>query len=324
LRASLHHLSISFVTVMLCGPALAASEESAVDASGIVAAREAQLEVLKSNIHRWACDNPKYATSVAGCRQLNAQAASLAASIEELKTGAPSTPSEAKAEEKKPVNLKMLTYRSQTNPSGFYRTYCVKLCDGSSIPMSYSTQPGNFLADHERCQSGCPSSPSKLFYSTTNQGLEKAVALDGQRYAYLPNAFRFRAEYVKDCQCKPEPWSDEAKADYERRAVEAARSPDESVVASGVSESAQLAANAEVVSADEIAPKPPRQPKALGRYRYSSVEGGSVDPMTGYRTPRRTYTENGVASRNRFYAGTYDTRGAYAPRRRGFFLFGSR
>ena len=50
------------------------------------------------------------------------------------------------------------------------------------------------------------------------------VSLTGERYADLPNAFRYRSEYLNACACGPKPWSAEAKAQYERRAVLATRS----------------------------------------------------------------------------------------------------
>ena len=43
------------------------------------------------------------------------------------------------------------------------------------------------------------------------------VDLNGNAYSRTQNAFRYRKEYVKECRCKPEPWSDEAKQDYARR-----------------------------------------------------------------------------------------------------------
>lgn len=109
--------------------------------------------------------------------------------------------------------------------------------------MSNATQPGNFLADEEKCQSSCPSSPAKLFYhANPGEDVEQMAALDGQHYSDMPNAFRFRTEYAKDCRCKPEPWSAEAKADYTRRQVAATRSPTGQSVAAGVAESAKIAA----------------------------------------------------------------------------------
>ena len=78
-------------------------------------------------------------------------------------------------------------------------------------------------------------------------------ALTGERYADLPNAFRYRSEYVESCACGPRPWSDEAKAVYERRAVLAARTRVERIVAAGTSEMARSLAEAELVVAERPA-----------------------------------------------------------------------
>jgi hypothetical protein len=298
-----------------------------------IGSRARQLEILNGNIRRWGCDMPQYATSVAGCRQLKAQAASLAASIDLLKAGGGEAidepvpaPTEAVVA-KKPPRLKMLTYRSKTNPSGYYRTFCVKLCDGTPIPISYSTRPGNFLSDDDKCQSSCPSCASKLFYAPTDQGIEQSVALDGQRYSNLPNALRYRTELVKDCRCKPEPWSKEAKTEYQRREVAATQTSGESIVAAGVTETARIAASGDIEVADEVETRPSAsRSKDWARYRYSNAEygltGGYGAGAGRYGTvPRSAYPATGSSSRN-----GYDARSASAQpqRRRGFFLFGSR
>lgn len=338
---------LTALAVLSCTSFISANAQSAQDDHASVSApderiasRASQLEILNQNIRRWGCDRPQYATSVVGCRQLNAQAASLAASIDGLKEGAGQVtdepipaPTEAVAA-KKPPSLKMLTFRSKTNPSGYYRTFCVKLCDGSPIPISYSTRPANFLADDDRCQSSCPSCASKLFYAPTDQGVEQSVALDGQRYSNLPNALRYRIELVKDCRCKPEPWSQEAKTEYQRREIVATQSASESIVAAGVTETAKIAASGDIEIADEVETRPsPSRAKDWARYRYSNVDYGSTD---GYGPRANRY---GSLPRSAYQAGSssrngYDARDAYDPhsanaqpqpqRRRGFFLFGSR
>ena len=169
-----------------------------------------------------------------------------------------------------------------SNPSAYYRTFCVKLCDGSSIPMSYSTRPGNFLSDDDRCQSSCPSSPSKLFYAPTNQGVEQSVGLDSQRYSNLPNALRYKTEFVEDCRCKPEPWSKEAQIEYQRRDIVATQTSGESVVAAGITETAKIAAGGDIEIADqtETRPSAPRS-KDWSRYRYSNADDGSSEWLWG-------------------------------------------
>lgn len=332
-------LSVSF-----CAPVSFANAQSTEDDSAAatppderLASRASQLESLNQNIRRWGCDRPQYATSVVGCRQLNAQAASLATSIAGLKedggqaAAQPVPAPTAAVAATKPPRVKMLTYRSKTNPSGYYRTFCVKLCDGFPIPMSYSTRPANFLSDDDRCQSNCASCESKLFYAPTDQGVEQSVALDGQRYSNLPNALRYRIELVKDCRCKPQSWSKEAKAEYQRREVVATQSAGESIVAAGVTETAKIAAAVDVEIADEVETRPstPRA-KDWARYRYSNVDYGSAIGGPANRSgplPRSAYPASGPSSRNGYDArGAYDPRSATAQpqRRKGFFLFGSR
>ena len=56
-----------------------------------------------------------------------------------------------------------------------------------------------------KCQSSC-SSPAKLFYSAIpGQDAGEMVALTGERYGEIANAFRYRSEYVEGCACKPNP-----------------------------------------------------------------------------------------------------------------------
>jgi uncharacterized protein DUF2865 len=336
--ASIPALLAAVVALCCTGP-ISANAQSMQDVDAGVASRLRQLEILKGNIHRWGCDKPQYATSVASCRQLNAQAASLAASIDglrasesELSTEPAADTSEAESDAAtKPPRLKVLTFRSRTNPAAHYRTFCVKLCDGSSVPIGYSTRPGGFLADDERCESSCPLSPSKLFYAPTDKGLEQSVALDGQRYSRLPNAFRYRTEFVKDCRCKPEPWSQEAKVEYERRAVVAAQSSGEGVVGAGITESAKIAAGGDIEVAEETEATENRpsadRSKGWDRDRYSNAD--SIDGTGSYRGYDTRSAYPGYTTRNNYYAkGGYDPRSAYVQpqpqRRRGFFLFGSR
>jgi hypothetical protein len=87
----------------------------------------------------------------------------------------------------------------------------------------------------------------------------------GPRYADLPNAFRYHAEYVESCACGPKPWSDEAKAIYQRRAVLATRTRAERIVAAGAGEMAKILAEAELV----VAERPARsRDAAMSRARF--------------------------------------------------------
>ena len=84
-----------------------------------------------------------------------------------------------------------------------YRTLCVRSCDGYYFPVSYSTLPSRFANDAQQCQSQC-AAPAELFvYRNPGEEAEQAVSTDGLRaYNDLPNAWRYRKEYVKGCSCK--------------------------------------------------------------------------------------------------------------------------
>jgi hypothetical protein len=126
----------------------------------------------------------------------------------------------------------------------------VRLCDGFYYPISDLSRPGNFLAEEKACQSSC-AVPARLFYQPAPaDDAADLLALTGERYADLPNAFRYRSEYVESCACGPKPWSDEAKAGYQRRAVLATRTEVECIVAAGAGEMAKVLAETELLVAE--------------------------------------------------------------------------
>jgi hypothetical protein len=271
-----------------------------------------QLTVLSQNIHRWGCDRPMYATSVEGCIQLNGQARDLAAELDALKSQAgplwtsdKEAAAEASAFKARPLAARRYTFRQETNPGTSYRTVCVRLCDGFYFPVSEATQPGNFLTDQQRCQSSC-SSPTKLFYqSLPADDANTLVALTGEHYDQLLNAYRYRAQYVDSCSCGPKPWSAEAQAEYERRAVIAQRTPEETIVASGATEVGKILAGASETVVAEAKPvtkvrytktkvtsvtvDKPRVKVAPRLPRYTLVAPGDVTRVVPRRQPKQRY-----------------------------------
>ena len=123
---------------------------------------------------------------------------------------------------------------------------CVRLCDGFYFPVNEASRPSDFAADEARCRSSC-TAPVKLFYMTNAEDdVAQMKALDGRSYADLPNAFRYRGEYVMQCACKPKPWSEEAKLIFDGRAVLAARNALERQVAAGADAAGRLLAQGEI------------------------------------------------------------------------------
>jgi hypothetical protein len=228
-----------------------------------IASKLHQLASLKRDIDEAACEFAADDASIEACQQLEARARSLEAEIEELKSRVGPAAGRDQAEE--PIapqssapRPRPYTYRWQTSPSGTYRTVCVRLCDGFYFPINDRSQPGNFLAEEKACRSSC-AVPARLFYRPApGDDAANLTALTGERYADLPNAYRYRAEYVESCACGPKPWSDEAKAVYERRAALATRTKAERIVAAGAGETAKLLAEAELV----LAERPARSPDA--------------------------------------------------------------
>lgn len=269
----------------------------------IIASKVHQRVVLKRDLDRGGCDKPVDDARMEGCRQLDAKLHLLAAELEELKaragdawTSEKEKAAEASAPQPAPRRPKPYTYRWRTNSNAGYRTLCVRLCDGFYYPISALSRPDSFRDEERACQSSC-STPAKLFYQPApGEAADEMVALTGERYAELPNAYRSRTEYVDSCACKPKPWSAEAKAEYERRAVLAARTRAERIVAAGADEMAAILAKADL----KVAQRTPRARDAtivkLGQYpagkglfwRYRAYRTGLLaQPQPGNKPPQR-------------------------------------
>jgi hypothetical protein len=150
--------------------------------------------------------------------------------------------------------------------SNGYRTLRVRMCDGYYWPISFSTSRYGLTRDAQRCESSC-GAPARLFYYRNPGGcVEGMVDLQGKPYANLENAFRYRTEYVSDCRCKPEPWSEAAKQEYERRAeaAESESSDETAKVADAGETAAQGADNSSALQ--HAAPAPYYVPRTTPRY----------------------------------------------------------
>lgn len=115
---------------------------------------------------------------------------------------------------------------SKILPFATYRTMCVRQCDGFYYPVSFSTLPSRFGQDTNTCQSRCAAPVDLYVYRNPGETVEQMISLNGQPYSALPNAFRFRKQFVKGCSCKvseykPELLQDQpAETDEERKQSE--------------------------------------------------------------------------------------------------------
>ena len=107
--------------------------------------------------------------------------------------------------------------------SGTFRTVCARSCDGAYFPISFATVPSRFPDDEKTCKSLCPASEATLFaYRNPGEDMNQAVSIGGQSYSSMPNAFRYRNEFVPSCSCKAagQTWSDALKSIDDKAAAE--------------------------------------------------------------------------------------------------------
>src|SRR3954470_19410477 len=107
--------------------------------------------------------------------------------------------------------------------SGTFRTVCARSCDGAYFPISFATVPSRFPDDERTCKNLCPASEATLYaYRNPGEDMNQAVSISGQPYSAMPNAFRYRNEFVPTCSCKAvgQTWSDALKSIDEKAAAE--------------------------------------------------------------------------------------------------------
>lgn len=139
------------------------------------------------------------------------------------------------------------------DPSGRYRSVCVRTCDGFFFPISYSTYTNHLAQDATTCQSSC-AAPAELYvYRNPGGEIEQAISLNGAAYSDLPNAFRYRTQYIKGCSCK--------EAEYNPTEIEAAGQKADATPAKG-GKPAKTAAAPAATPAPAAAPAPVAPPAA--------------------------------------------------------------
>jgi hypothetical protein len=96
---------------------------------------------------------------------------------------------------------------------------CVKTCDGSFFPVSYSGAGSRADSLEDVCRSLCPNADVALYSFPFGGTIDEAASPTGEPYANLPNAGKFeKGSFDSSCSCrrKGESWA-EALADAEAR-----------------------------------------------------------------------------------------------------------
>nr|WP_246270740.1 DUF2865 domain-containing protein [Hongsoonwoonella zoysiae] len=95
--------------------------------------------------------------------------------------------------------------------SGYYRTLCVRTCDGYYFPVSFRTRKYGFGRDEAICRSMCPAAETALYvHLNPGESAEDMISLDGIAYAKQENAFAFRSKFVEGCSCQGVPARNDA------------------------------------------------------------------------------------------------------------------
>jgi len=81
-------------------------------------------------------------------------------------------------------------------------TVCVRTCDRSFFPVSYT--PVGIRADSlkEVCQALCPNADVAVYSFPFGGTIEQAISASGEAYASLPNAGNFEQAYDPNCSCR--------------------------------------------------------------------------------------------------------------------------
>jgi hypothetical protein len=95
---------------------------------------------------------------------------------------------------------------------------CVRTCDGSFFPVSYSGAGSRADSLEDVCRSLCPNADMALYSFPFGGTIEEAASPTGEPYANLPNAGKFEKTNDPTCSCrrKGQSWA-EALADAEAR-----------------------------------------------------------------------------------------------------------
>lgn len=222
------------------------------------------LAEVNAQIARYGCNLPQYADSVPECRALHLRARALAAQNQPRYIPAPSyvapvapTPQRsggffsnifgfAPSSPSYQVSPYQPGYTSPAwdnsgEPRQYhtFRTLCVRTCDGYYFPISYSTVRSRFATDEQICKSSCQADVKLFVHPNPGGEVEQAVTATGERYTDMPNAFRYREQYVSDCKCSPDPWTAEAREIYAQRALGVDAEPKLAEAGTGAADSSQ-------------------------------------------------------------------------------------
>jgi hypothetical protein len=102
------------------------------------------------------------------------------------------------------------TLEGETEARAGSKAVCVRTCDGSYFPVSYSASGGKLDELQDMCRALCPNAEVALYTYAPASDIDTAVAINGSRYMDLPNALKYRKALDPTCSCRKrgQSWAD--------------------------------------------------------------------------------------------------------------------
>jgi hypothetical protein len=90
------------------------------------------------------------------------------------------------------------------------KAVCVRSCDGSFFPVSYTASGGRLDGLEDMCRALCPNAEVTLYTYPASGEIEQAVSINGARYVDSPTALKYRQSFDPNCSCRRrgQSWAD--------------------------------------------------------------------------------------------------------------------
>jgi hypothetical protein len=138
----------------------------------------------------------------------------------------------------------------------YFRTVCVRLCDGSFWPVSFQATRDDFERDSEACSRTCGGGARLFVHRNPGEEIDDMEDVEGRAYRRLPTAFAYRTTYNAQCRCEPQPWEAEALDRHRLYTLEARRAKGDKAVAGEIIE---LRKRVDIAASSRIAGLAPAQ-----------------------------------------------------------------
>ena len=175
------------------------------------------------------------------------------------------------------------------------KAVCVRSCDGSFFPVSYSAGGSRLDELQDMCRALCPNADVNLYTYSPSADIETAVSISGARYMDSPTALKYRQSVDSTCSCRRrgQSWAD-ALAGAEQRLGGAGKTdimvtPEKSAELSRPKPDAKAKPGKPTLDAPKTATPAP-DPKAAAQ------DQAPVDPLLSQQAATVSRESSGIAA----------------------------